>query len=165
MRERDRKRRTKSVKPVAELVDQVLSGYHVAEDVRRRQILTDWTRIVGARIAANTEPGRIYDGILNVRVRNSSWMHQLSFMTDEVRERINRAVGGPTLVHEIRWLLSRPRHTDDRPLPERIPPPGRRVLPRPASVERKAEIHQESAQVDDPELRQLIDDVRGRYDL
>lgn len=165
MRQRERKRRLKVVKPVSELVDRVLSGYHVAEDVRRRRILTDWTRIVGGRIAANTEPGRVHDGVLDIRVRNSSWMHELSFMTEDLKARVNQAVGEPPLVSDIRWILARARYADDRPLPERRPPAGRRVGLRAASRERLAEIQQESAQVDDDELRALIADVRARYDL
>ena len=166
MRERDRRRRTKAVKPVSELVERVLSGYNVADDVRKRRILTDWQRIVGARIAKNTEPGRVHDGVLDVRVRTSSWMHELSFMTEDIRARINQALGEPVLVAEIRWILSRPRQVDDRPLPARKPPPGERyVVKQSASAERMATIRAESASVEDDELRALIADVRARYDL
>ena len=151
---------------MSELVRRLLSGYNVAEDVRRRRILTDWRHIVGARIAHNTEPGRVHDGVLDVRVRSSSWMHELSFMTEDIRARINEAMGEPVLVEEIRWILSRPRHVDDRPLPARRPPPGERYVVRElASPERMAAIQAESASVDDDELRALIADVRGRHNL
>lgn len=165
MRERERRRRTKRVKPVSELIHKVLSGYNVAEDVRRRRILTEWTDIIGARIAANTEPGRVHDGILDVRVRNSSWMHELSFLTEDMRARINRAVGGPTLIHEIRLILARPRYQHERPPAGRTPPSLECVLAKPASDERMATIEHESAAVEDEELRAIIAGVRGRYDL
>ena len=165
MKQRERRRRLRVVKPVSELVDRVLSGYHVAEDVRKRRILTQWSHIVGSRIASNTVPGRVLDGVLEVRVRSSSWMQELSFMTEDIVARVNQAIGNPPLLHDIRWSLGRPRHPRPRPPAGRQPGAGHVVPPSPASPERAAHIARESEEVEDEELRALITDVRKRYDL
>ena len=165
MKQKERRARTREAKPVAELVERVLTGYHVAEDVRKRRILTLWSRIVGARIAANTEPGRIVDGVLNVQVRTSSWMQELSFIADDLVARINSAVGDPPLVHSLRFRLGPPRYPKPRPLRPDRPRTGALVRPRPASADRQATITRESGTVEDAELREIIASVRRRYDL
>ena len=157
--------RMREARPVAELVDRVLSGYRVAEDVRRRRILTRWSKIVGDRIAGNTAPGRIQDGVLEVRVRTSSWMQELSFIADDLVARINQMAGDPPLVREVRFNLGRPRYPKPQPPPAREGYAGVRVTARPASVERRAQIERESSDVEDHELRALICSVRQRYDL
>ncbi len=166
MRYRDRRERIKTPTPVAELVDRVLSGYHIAEDVRQRRIVTEWSNIVGHRLANRTQPGRVQEGVLDVRVCNSSWLHQISFLADEIVARINNTVGEPQMVSDIRWVLGKPRI--ERPPTGRIGRAnshGEVVHPRAAPPAHEQAIREESKSVEDDELRQLIRDVRTRYDL
>lgn len=166
MKDRERRARLKTPTAVSELVDRVLSGYHISEDVRRRRIVTEWSRIVGRKLATRTQPGRIQEGVLDVRVANSSWLHQMSFLTDELVQRVNQTVGKPTLIHDIRWVLGRPRIERGSPTRvDRVVRVSNVIRPRAAPPARASAIARESDAVDDDELRDLIRDVRTRYDL
>lgn len=166
MKESERRARARETKHLAELVEKVLDGYHVREDVRRHRIATEWPKIVGARIAEHARPGPLREGVLEVRVGSAPWLHQLSFLSDEIVERIHRATGDPQVVTSIRWTLASATAAE-RPTHVRR---GRArtgaVMPaRSASPERARTIDAESDSVEDEELRALIADVRKRYDL
>src|SRR5690606_13139784 len=81
--------------------------YHLDDEVRRHRVLIDWLDIVGPRVAARTWPSPVRDGVLWVRVSNSSWLHQLSFLRDEIRMQVNAYLGGPPLVTEVRLHIGR----------------------------------------------------------
>ncbi|MGZ3798124.1 MAG: DUF721 domain-containing protein, partial [Pseudobdellovibrionaceae bacterium] len=64
------------------------------------------SEFAGPTIAQNTEPVGFNRGILYLWVRNSSWMHQLSFMKDHIQETLNKRLGKP-VVKNIRFTLDR----------------------------------------------------------
>ncbi len=53
--------------------------------------LADWRRAVGARLAERTQPERVTDGILTVRVPSSTWAQELSMLSETVLERLREA--------------------------------------------------------------------------
>lgn len=164
MRERDRRRRLREVVRAGEIVDGLLTGYHIADEVRSHRVVVDWRIIVGARIAARTRPHPVRDGVLHVQVSNSTWMHQLAFMREEIKTRVNEHVGAPPLVSSVRLHLGYRRRDDGA---EPVIGPARRTrrrrpLPPPASDEQLAEIERELAAVDDPELQAVILEARRR---
>lgn len=162
----ERRKRLYASKPMSALVDRVLTGYHVDEEVRQTSIATGWATIVGPRVAARTRPGRVQEGVLDVRVDNSAWLHELSFLADELVERINRHLGDPPMVRQLRWILGRDNSEEIVPLPPRVRAgPGELVQPRQAPPARAGEIRAQAEAVEDEELRHLIEDVRERFDL
>ena len=52
-----------------------------------------WEEAVGAPLALQTRPVRIYKGRLEVAVPSSVWRAQLSFMKRDIVDRINKLVG------------------------------------------------------------------------
>jgi hypothetical protein len=163
----ERRRRHAETVGMNDLIDRVLTGYGQAEDVRRYRVKTEWHRIVGERIATRTFPGLAREGVLPVRVSNSSWLHELSFMRAALVAQVNEALGDPPLIQDIRLHLGRPRQDEvleSRPTRPRRPRPRARALPAPAQGADLARIETEAGAVDDPELRALITDVRRRLD-
>lgn len=67
-----------------------------------------WAEVVGAELARRTEPLRIEEGKLFVRVDGSAWMQELQFLKHEIRERLN-ARAGAELVREIFLVAGRVR--------------------------------------------------------
>ncbi|MBF0613508.1 MAG: DUF721 domain-containing protein [Magnetococcales bacterium] len=47
-----------------------------------------WEQVVGASLAAHTEPVKLQEGVLTIRVDSPVWMHQLSFLQDELLEKL-----------------------------------------------------------------------------
>lgn len=173
MRARDRRRRSKKASPASELIAKLLGGYHIEDDVRSQRIMTEWRAIVGDRFAARTRPDRIDEGVLWIRVSNSAWLQELSFMRDELLATIQRALGDPPLVTDIRLHLgsARPRHRRDeadahlaRRRTRRRKASPKRPLPPPASGAHLAQIERETAVVEDPELREIIARARRLLD-
>ena len=108
---RSRKPRGKAAIPARPLIDAVLKKYGAARQIREHRLVTGWGEIVGERVAARAWPDGFRDGVLYVRVSNSAWLHELSFLRESVRERANELCGGPRLVKEVRFHLG-PRRGD-----------------------------------------------------
>lgn len=166
------KRRNEPLRAGA-VIDDLLVDYRLAGEVRRHRVVIDWRELVGPRIAARTRPRPIQeDGILWVQVSNSSWLHQLSFLRDELLARINERYGDPPVATELRLHIGRrrdPAAAEDQPsvaLPRRQPPRPR-PLPAPASGARLTRIEAETraAGIDDEELRAAIIEARRLLDL
>ncbi len=142
----------------------------VHRELREHRLLTHWVDVVGERVAARSAPDGLSKGVLWVRVANSSWLHELSFLREDVIRRTNQLLGDPPLVTEVKFHLD-PRTNPDAD--DALAPTARirrrharpRMLPSPASGERLARIEREAARIEDDELRAIIVDVRRRLDL
>ena len=92
---------------LADVLADVLKDTGIAARVEQAGIIPDWSALVGAQIAAVTEPMSITaDGTLFVNVTTNAWMNELSLMEPELLRALNAKDGrGP--VKRIRWLLRR----------------------------------------------------------
>ena len=165
-------RKSQGPRPAVALVDAILKKYGAHKPVREHRLVTGWKEIVGDRVAARAWPDGLKDGVLFVRVVNSAWLHELSFLRDAVAERANALVGPPPLVREVRFHLGARRGEDldddlvaelsrrvaqlRRPAPRTLPPPSEATL---------ALIDHETAAIGDPELRSTLRALRRRLGL
>jgi predicted nucleic acid-binding Zn ribbon protein len=166
----ERKRR-RSAASAGALVAEVLRGAGVGPAVREHRLVTSWATIVGERVAARAWPDGLHDGVLWVRVANSAWMHELTFLREAIAAKANALVGAPLLVREVRLPIGRRAETSDRDdvvaalaRHLRRPPPPRRP-PANLCAEELARIDEETGQVADPELRRLVGQLRRRLGL
>ena len=75
--------------------------------VDQASVVPEWPHLVGAQIAAVTEPLSVTaDGVLFVAVRTHAWMSELSLLEPELLASLNRQEGRPA-VKKIRWQLMR----------------------------------------------------------
>lgn len=154
----------------ADLLTALLDRHGIARELREHRILARWRDIVGPSLADRTWPDGLDRGVLWVRVKNSSWLHQLSFLRDDLVVRLNRELGDPPLLQDIRFHVGARRliSDDDALAPtlkirralarERQPPPA-------ATAARLEQIEREAGTVRDEELRSIILDVRRRWNL
>jgi hypothetical protein len=154
----------------ADVLTHLLDNHGIARELREHRILARWRELVGEALASRTWPDGLERGVLWVRVKNSSWLHQLSFLRDELVVRLNQELGDPPLVREIRFHVgARHRVADDDALAPtlkiRRPPARMRQPPPPPSPQRLASIRAEANRIDDEELRDIVLDVRRRWDL
>jgi predicted nucleic acid-binding Zn ribbon protein len=168
-RRRSRFPRTKRAVDAAEALGSVIDHYKLGGRIRERRVLTEWREIVGDRIAARTWPGRVRDGVLAIRVSNSAWMHELSFLKDQITDKLRERTGG--LVTEIRFWVGSPRadqlaelkradRARRRPAPEHTPPELT-----PATGPELERIEAETESVTDDELRAIIREARRKLNL
>jgi hypothetical protein len=152
---------------VGALIQDLLTEYKLSDEVRHHRVCAEWLDIVGPRNAARTWPSPIRDGVLWVRVSNSSWLHELSFLRDDIRARVNAHLGDPPLVNEVRLHIGRRQRRGD----EDCEPTTasrfrvhrrRRHMPPPATGARLAAIEAETASIEDEELRAVVREARRR---
>jgi len=78
----------------------------LSEQFLRWKLWARWSEFVGPTIAQNTEPVGLNRGVLYLWVKSSSWMQQLTFMKDPIRDTLNKKLGQP-LIKNIRFTLDR----------------------------------------------------------
>ena len=99
--------RRKKPSSVGDVLAGVLRESGIAERVEQARLIPEWPKLVGAQIAAVTEPTSIAaDGTMFVRVTTNAWMNELSLMEPELLRALN-ATEGRAPVKRIRWLLKR----------------------------------------------------------
>jgi predicted nucleic acid-binding Zn ribbon protein len=62
--------------------------------LKEENIVLNWNRLVGERIASKAIPLRVRDSILFVSVENASWRNELFFMKRKIIGGLNRSVKG-----------------------------------------------------------------------
>jgi predicted nucleic acid-binding Zn ribbon protein len=92
---------------IGDVLAGVLAASGVSARIEQATIIPEWVALVGAQIAAVTEPQSITaDGTLFVAVKTNAWMMELSLMEPELLRALN-AKEGRVPVKRIRWLLQR----------------------------------------------------------
>jgi predicted nucleic acid-binding Zn ribbon protein len=95
-----------------ERVSDVIAGYlqqkGLAARVDQAAVIPEWPSLVGAQVAAVTEPRSVTpDGTLFVWVTTNAWMMELSLLEPELLRALN-AKPDRTPVRRIRWQLRQP---------------------------------------------------------
>jgi predicted nucleic acid-binding Zn ribbon protein len=84
------------MKPLGIALKEFTTSLGIGKKLEQYEAVTRWEEIVGPRIAKETEPVKIEQGVLIVKVRTSVWRNELSMRKQEIKERINKAIG-----HEV----------------------------------------------------------------
>jgi hypothetical protein len=162
----ERRRRTRDQTGAGALVGKVLESYGVDRDVREHRLVIEWSAIVGKRIAARTWPDGLSKGILWVRVSNSAWLQELSFLRKPIAQHANELCGDPPLVREVRLHIGarKSEDADDvvAALAKRVMFRRRRNYKRPTPATGAAleQIQRDTDAVDDEDLRAAIREAR-----
>ena len=93
---------------IADLLAGVLADAGIADRVAQASVVPEWASLVGARIAAVTEPLSVgTDGTLWVAVASHAWMTELSLLEPELLRALNAAKDRPPVLR-IRLTHRRP---------------------------------------------------------
>ena len=93
--------------PLGDVLANVLAQAGIAARVEQAAVVPEWASLVGAQIAAVTEPMSITgDGTLFVAVQSHGWMTELSLMEPVLLEALNRRAGALP-IQKIRMVLKR----------------------------------------------------------
>ena len=85
---------------VGDVLRSVLTRVDPEQQLRAYRIWTFWDDEVGETIARRAQPMRFRDGVLFVGVATHTWMQELRFMKDAIRDRLNARLGA-NLVHDL----------------------------------------------------------------
>ena len=89
-------------KPIGQLIDQFIQSIGIGEKIEENFAIAHWDRVVGKEISEQTEPYKIADGILFVKVSDPSWRNELQFFKNEIINKLNKILKN-TVVKDIKF--------------------------------------------------------------
>lgn len=162
---RRRPARAREVTPAAQAVASALAFHGLSDHVRAGRLDTEWSELVGPKIAQRTRADGIHERVLWIEVATSSWLHELNLLRTQLVHGLVTRLGEPRLFDDVKFKLAgrKPRdpvklRTYVRPVAA-VPP-----MTMPATGAARERIVREVASVDDDELRELIARVRITHD-
>jgi predicted nucleic acid-binding Zn ribbon protein len=158
-------RRSLGAERAGDAIAQVLRMRGTADDVRAERLVTEWTDLVGPKIAQRTRPDGVGERILWIEVATSAWLQELNLLRPQLLANLVERLGEPRLFDDLKFRLAGRRNRHPIVLPRaRRPPLPEKPLPPPATGAAREAIVREVASVDDVELRELIARVRITHD-
>lgn len=96
-------------RPIADALAAAVSSAAPATLLGRAQAC--WGKAVGPALAGEAEPVAEHGGALTVACRSAAWAQELELLGEDLRERLNRALGGDPggPVRRLRFRVARPR--------------------------------------------------------
>jgi predicted nucleic acid-binding Zn ribbon protein len=91
---------------ISQSLEGLLKKLELDRKVLGWSVLGVWEETVGPRIAANAKPAAYRDSKLFVQVATTTWMHELSFMREEIVRRLNAKLG-EKVIEDIIFSLAR----------------------------------------------------------
>jgi predicted nucleic acid-binding Zn ribbon protein len=85
-------RRARQPERIDRVLARTLKGLKIDRRVKEETALLKWAEVVGERIAAQTNPLRVKDSILFVKVENASWRNELVFLKAKIIKELNQSV-------------------------------------------------------------------------
>ncbi len=112
---------------VADVLGGLLKKVDPDQALRVYSIWNFWTDEVGDVIARRAQPTGFRDGALFVTVETHSWMQELRFMKDAIRERLNARLGAD-LVRDIVFVSGSVAAPPADPEPAPAVPPDSHLI-------------------------------------
>lgn len=91
-----RQGRTDEPQPLASVLDALGAERRLGAGLLLGSLGRSWDAVVGERLAEESIPAALDDGVLLVRASSSAWAAQIRFLAGEIREGANRALGAST---------------------------------------------------------------------
>ncbi len=80
-------------RPINQLIYQFLKSIGIKGKIEENFAIVYWDAVVGNEIARQTEPFRVTDGTLYVKVADTVWRNELHFLKNEIIQKLNEKVG------------------------------------------------------------------------
>ncbi len=78
---------------ITNVLEKTFKNLGVKSKIKKEMVHFYWKEVVGPNIASQTESAYLKDGILFVRVENSMWSQQLSFLKQSLINKLNHKLG------------------------------------------------------------------------
>jgi predicted nucleic acid-binding Zn ribbon protein len=86
------------------ILERVMREQDFKGDIEAYRVFSEWTDIVGQKVAGHTRPVRLGDRILYVEVDDHLWLAQLKYMKADMLRKIDRAIK-PGLFRDLKFFL------------------------------------------------------------
>ena len=115
---------------VGNTVQRVLQRIDPDQRMNGFKVWTFWDDEVGEVLAKHAQPSGFRAGVLSVSVDSATWMQELHFLKEGLRERLNRRLGDD-LIRDIYFVTGTDRSNEQRPAPGRQKTEARPAAARP----------------------------------
>jgi len=126
-----------------------------SEKILEAKAIDYWTEVVGKEIAEKTQPFRVRNGVLQVRVPNSVWMQELHFFKNHILQKLNQRLKerNPQALplKDLKFFLGEVKVMEYPRIQT-----GRDFPAQELTLNEKEKIHQAVAFIKDPELREVF---------
>ena len=95
--------KTKKPQPLSKSISLFLKQLGIDQKVKEFEAIVRWPEIVGESIADATTAETVTDGILFVKVINSTWRHELIYFKRQILSNIDNKVGYG-VIKDIRYI-------------------------------------------------------------
>jgi predicted nucleic acid-binding Zn ribbon protein len=155
---RPKRRRAVAPTQIAAALWAVVRQHVHGDTIRLLHVQDVWARVAGPQLAARTWPTAVHGDTLIVHVHDSQWLHELTYMRQDLLQRLDVLLPGaaPKL---LKLRLGEVLPVAQRPVPESPPPPPKLAPPR-FSPEPDAGTRAALDAVADPELKQILAGAR-----
>jgi len=145
---------------LGEVLESLFNRADLKERLADQRILDSWKKAVGRGIAEQTQPLRIQNRVLQVRVSNSVWMQQLQFMKGMILQKVREEAGVAGLA-DLRFFLGEVKEEDGEGGAE-TREKGEPKTPEELTESEKERIRKEVSALSDPEMRKIFETVFSR---
>ncbi len=91
-----------SAKPLNQLIHQFLESIGIGGKIEENLAMVYWDSVVGKEISQHTNPFKIAEGILYVKVNDPVWRNELQFFKNDIIEKLNTKMG-KHLVKDVKF--------------------------------------------------------------
>jgi len=139
---------------VRSVMGRTFKNLSIESKIKEYKIIKNWEAAVGSIIAARTEPGRLKDSVLYVKVSSPSWVTELLYQKEEIISRLNRELGEKR-IEDIIFKQGNISKEEVEEILEKVPE-------RDLTKEEIKLIEEETSSIKDDALREKISKARAR---
>ena len=143
--------------PVGALLQTVAGRLLNQPRSKAQKLRQAWHQVVGPQVALHTEPARLANGILTVRVDSPVWNQQLHHLKPELLEKLQNRLS-PGMLRDINFRHGTLNTLPDWLKPKPAPPP----LP-PACEEDRCRAESLVAEISDPDIKESLRRIALAY--
>ena len=78
---------------IRKIILPIIDDMGIDKPIKKYQALREWSSIVGDKINAVTEPVRVENGKMFVRVKSDAWRNEIFFLKDQILRELNKKLG------------------------------------------------------------------------
>ena len=78
---------------IKKVLERALRNLGIEKKVKEGRVFEVWDKAVGKKIGAHAHPLKIKRGKLFVKVTDSSWLQELSFLKEKIIKKVNKGLG------------------------------------------------------------------------
>ncbi len=82
---------------IGNIIEEFIRVTGIEKPIKRYRALQIWPKVVGKKIARMTDPVRIEQSRIFVRVKNDAWRHELIYHKPEIIRKLNIELGSDTI--------------------------------------------------------------------